>query len=300
MLFTRAKDGALLVASALSLTLSALPAAAQTSGCLQLQVDNPHPGDPLSQGKIEVGGRATDSAAQSGSGVDRVQIFVDNRDLGGQQVGEADLSVPAGASPDLLASSISGPRFSVLADLSSADLGNHTLFVYAHSAVSGAEVVAGVPINIGATPLGTAGTLGSGQPPVTAASPECQQPAAPVSTSNQTSSSTTANTEATAQETISVVLDAPHPGAVLTPGRYEVSGRASSTTSTIDRVQIFLDNRDLGGFSLGEAQLSGNRFHAIVDFPQNQFGLHSVFVYARSTSGKEGIATTGVNITSSH
>ena len=298
MSFGMARASGLVVAAALS--FSVLPAAAQTAGCIQLQVDNPHPGDPFFQGKVDVGGRATDSAAQSGSGIDRVQIFVDSRDLGGQQVGEADLNVPAGASPDITQSSISGPRFSVLADLSSADLGGHTLFVYARSAVSGAEVVAGVPINVGATPLGTAGTLSSGQPPVTAASPECQQPAAPVSTCNQTSSSTIANTEATAQETISVVLDAPHPGAVLTPGKYEVSGRASSNTSNIDRVQLFLDNRDLGGFSLGEAQLSGNRFHAVVDFPQNAVGLHSVFVYARSAgSQKEGIATTGVNITSS-
>jgi hypothetical protein len=297
MSFVRAS--AVLVAGALSLSSLALPAAAQTGGCLQLQVDNPHPGDPFGQGKIEVSGRATDSAAQSGSGIDRVQIFVDSRDLGGQQVGEADLNVPAGASPEIVQSSISGSRFSVLADLASADLGSHTLFVYARSAASGAEVVAGVPINVGATPLGTAGTLSSGQPPVTAASPECQQPAAPVSTSNQTSSSTMANTEATAQETISVVLDAPHPGALLTPGKYEVSGSVSSNTSNIDRVQLFLDNRDLGGFSLGDAQLSGNRFHAIVDFPQNSVGLHSVFVYARSASSqKEGIATTGINITS--
>jgi hypothetical protein len=292
------RASAMLVATALS--LSVLPAAAQTGGCIQLQVDNPHPGDPFGQGKIQVSGRATDSAAQSGSGIDRVQIFVGSRDLGGQQVGEADLNVPAGASPDIAQSSISGPRFTILADLSSADLGSQTLFVYARSAVSGAEVVAGVPVNVGATPLGTSGSLSSGQPPVTAASSECQQPAAPVSTSNQNSSSTLANTEATAQETISVVLDAPHPGALLTPGKYEVSGTASSTTSSIDRVQLFLDNRDLGGFSLGDAQLSGNRFHAVVDFPQNAVGLHSVFVYARSSgTQKEGIATTGINITSS-
>jgi hypothetical protein len=299
MSFKTARAGAVLVASALS--LSVLPAAAQTAGgCLQVQVDNPHPGDPLSQGKIEVGGRASDSAAQSGSGIDRVQIFVGSRDLGGQQVGEVDLNPPAGASPEIMASSFTGARFSVIADLSSGNLGNQTVFVYARSAVSGAEVVAGVPVNIGATPLGTAGTLASGQPPVTAASPECQQPAAPVSTSNQNSSSTTGNTETTPSETISVVLDAPHPGAVLTPGRYEVSGRASSNTSPIDRVQLFLDNRDLGGFSLGDAQITGNRFRAVVDFPQNAFGLHSVFVYARSSgSGKEGVATTGVNITSS-
>jgi hypothetical protein len=295
-----ARAGAVVLVSALSLTV--LPAAAQTSGgCLTLQVDNPHPGDPLSQSKIEVGGRATDSAAQTGSGIDRVQIFVDSRDLGGQQVGEADLNAPVGASPDIMASSITGARFSVIADLSSANLGNHTLFVYARSAGTGAEVVAGVPVNIGATPLGTAGSLAGGQPPVTAASPECQQPAAPVSTSNQTSSSTTANTGTSADETISVILDAPHPGAVLTPGAYEVSGRVSSNTSPIDRVQLFLDNRDLGGVGLGDAQINGNRFHAIVNFPSNQFGLHSVFVYARSAnSGKEGIATTGVNISSNH
>ena len=299
MSFGIARASALVMAGALS--FSALPAAAQPGGCIQLQVDNPHPGDPFAQGKIEVSGRATDSAAESGSGIDRVQIFVDSRDLGGQQVGEADLNAPAGASPDITQSSINGPRFSILADLSSANLGSHTLFVYARSAASGAEVVAGVPINVGATPLGTAGTLSSGQPPVAAASADCQQPVAPVSTSNQTSSSTMANTGATAQETISVVLDAPHPGALLTPGKYEVSGTASSNTSNIDRVQLFLDNRDLGGFSLGEAQLSGNRFHAIVDFPQNAVGLHSVFVYARSAgSQKEGLATTGIDIVSNH
>jgi hypothetical protein len=105
---------------------------------------------------------------------------------------------------------------------------------------------------------------------------------------------------------IQVFVDNPHPGDPLTQGKYEVGGRATDSAaqsgSGIDRVQIFLDNRDLGGISLGEvSQLSGNRFHLIVNFPQNQFGLHSVFVYARSaSSGKEGIATTGVNITSSH
>jgi hypothetical protein len=82
----------------------------------------------------------------------------------------------------------------------------------------------------------------------------------------------------------------------------------------VSHVQVFVDSRDLGGVQLGQAdatplagassatlqsQITGNRFRVLVDLPQNQFGLHSVFVYARSAStGREGIATTGVNIIS--
>jgi hypothetical protein len=310
--------GALTMAA--GLTLAIAPASAQVApgGCVQLQVDNPHPGDVITQGNYEIGGRATDTSTQSGSGIDRVQVFVDNRDMGGMQVGEADLNPPAGAPPNVMNSQLSGARFSVLADLSSVDQGSHTLFVFARSAVSGQEISAGVPINVGSGSLGPANTTNGGQPATVAASPECAQPSAPVNTSDAISSSTTANTATVAQEVIQVVLDSPHPGASLTPGRNEVSGRASTNGASngggIDRVQAFLGNRDLGGVQLGEAdltpppgapntiiqsQINGNRFKIIVDFPQNQAGPHSVFVYARSAaSGKEGVATTGVNLTS--
>src|SRR2546423_15244877 len=75
------------------LLLVSAPAWAQpvASSCIQLQIDNPHSGDPLSAGKYEVSGRATDSAAQSGSGIDRVQVFFDNRDLGGSEIGDTTL-----------------------------------------------------------------------------------------------------------------------------------------------------------------------------------------------------------------
>lgn len=315
MTFPRARIGALLVAGGLILGIAPASAQVATGGCVQLQVDNPHPGDAINQGSYEIGGHATDTAAQSGSGIDRVQVFVDNRDQGGTQVGEADLNPPSGAPPNVMNSELSGARYAVFSDLSSVEPGSHTLFVYARSAVSGEEVSAGVPVIVGTGQLGPANPTSGGQPPTAAASPECSQP--PVNTSNAISSSTTSSTNAP-QEVVAVMLDSPHPGASLTPGRNEVSGRASSTLASggsgIDRVQAFLGNRDLGGIQLGEAdltppvgapsttvqsQINGNRFRIIVDFPQNQAGPHPVFVYARSmSSGKEGVATTGVNLTS--
>ena len=184
----------------------------------------------------------------------------------------------------------------MLVDFPSDNPGNHTLFVYARSAATGSELAVGVPINIGATPIGTVGTVAGGQPPTTAMSPQCA-PAGPTNTTDPLSGSTTSTAPAP-DETITVILDAPHPGATLTAGKYEVSGRASSSAAQsgngIDRVQIFLDNRDRGGVGLGDAILSGNRFRLVVDFPP-QPGLHTVFVYARSaTTQKEGVATTGI------
>jgi hypothetical protein len=297
------------VSAATALAFGAWPALAQVGvGCIQLVVDNPHPGDPLSTGKYEVGGRATDASASSGSGIDRVQVFVDNRDLGGFQVGEADLNPPSTAAANVLQSQLE-PRFNVLVDFPSDALGQHTLFVYARSTSSGREISVGVPVNIGLTPLGTASITSGGTPPAIASSPECAPAQTVTNTTDVLSGSTTSTTPAQ-QETIRVTMDAPHPGATLTSGKYEVSGRATSSAGPIDRVQVFLDNRDRGGVFIGEAVLnpaagaaantvqssiSGDRFRVLVDFPSNQTGLHTVFVYARSAvTQKEGVASTGV------
>src|SRR5919197_1251448 len=110
----------LLLVVGVSLLVSA-PVSAQpvAPGCIELQIDNPHPGDPLSAGKYEVSGRATDSAAQSGSGIDRIQVFLDNRDFGGIQIGETtQTQVQAGGSS----------RVTDLVDFPSENPGNPTLF----------------------------------------------------------------------------------------------------------------------------------------------------------------------------
>jgi hypothetical protein len=102
-----------------------------------LSISNPQPGDLLPRGKYVMQGLAFDRAARTGSGVDRVSVFVDNRDTGGQQVGEATLGQPGATG------------FTVTADLSRAG-GGHTLFVYARSAVSGREAIVSFPVVIGA------------------------------------------------------------------------------------------------------------------------------------------------------
>ena len=116
--------------------LAGLAAITQPGPSLVLSVGNPQPGDLLPRGKYVMQGVAFDRAASSGSGVDRVSVFVDNRDSGGQLVGEGVLGQPVATG------------FTVTADLSRLG-GGHTLFVYARSSVSGHEAVVSFPVAIG-------------------------------------------------------------------------------------------------------------------------------------------------------
>src|ERR671933_491253 len=116
--------------------LAGLAAITQPGPSLVLSVGNPQPGDLLPRGKYVMQGLAFDRAATSGTGVDRVSVFVDNRDSGGQLVGEAVLGQPVATG------------FTVTADLSRLG-GGHTLFVYARSSVSGRETVVSFPVVIG-------------------------------------------------------------------------------------------------------------------------------------------------------
>ena len=115
---------------------AALPAIIQPGPSLVLSVANPQPGDLVPRGKYVMQGLAFDRAANSGSGVDRVSVFIDDRDSGGQLVGDATLGKPTPTG------------FTVTADLSKTS-GGHTLFVYARSSVSGKEAVVSFPVIIG-------------------------------------------------------------------------------------------------------------------------------------------------------
>src|SRR5262245_29411364 len=58
-------------------------------GAPVVQLANPGPGDVLSQGDYIVTGQAFDPAATQGSGVDRVDLFLGDRDSGGVFLGQA-------------------------------------------------------------------------------------------------------------------------------------------------------------------------------------------------------------------
>jgi hypothetical protein len=114
---------------------AALPAVIQPGPSLVLSVANPQPGDQLPRGKYVMQGLAFDRASNTGSGIDRVSVFLEDRDAGGQHIGDATLGQPT------------ADGFSVTVDLSRLS-GAHTLFVYARSSVTGKEAIVDFPVNI--------------------------------------------------------------------------------------------------------------------------------------------------------
>jgi hypothetical protein len=122
-------------AAAAAPPIAGMAAVTQPGPSLVLSIGNPQPHDQVPRGKVVMQGQAYDRAANTGSGVDKVSVFVDDRDAGGQHVGDAELGKPGATS------------FTVTADLSRSG-GGHTLFVYARSSVSGRETVISFPITI--------------------------------------------------------------------------------------------------------------------------------------------------------
>jgi hypothetical protein len=311
------------VTAAGALTLGALPAfaaaptdaPADAGSCVQLELDNPHPGDAVPVGDYSISGRAVDT---SGGTINRVQLFLEDRNLGGTPIGEADVSPGPNAPANVLSSSLGGNgRFTVLADTSSSntDVGPHTLFAYASSS-SGTEVSVAVPIVLGNRSGGAGGAFGSGLPSVSNAA-DCPAPSAPSNIVSPSAGSVTGTAALTAPtETISVTIDSPNPGGTISRGKFDVSGRATTSTGApVDRVQVFVGNRDLGGMQIGEISAanspspvsgsttltnslnSNGSYHIVVDFPSQNLGVQNVFVYARSAnSGKEASANTAVTI----
>ena len=100
----------------------------------------PAPAHLLSPGDYIVSGVARDPAIATGDGVDRVELFLGDRDLGGTEVGAA---VPQQGT------------FEVTAKLPTNVTGGTNFFAYAHSAVTGQEVAVSVPVFLGAAPTPT-------------------------------------------------------------------------------------------------------------------------------------------------
>jgi hypothetical protein len=111
-----------------------------------VEVSNPLPGDSLAAGRFDMQGKAFDPAASAdqGSGIDRVEVFIEDRDRGGLHLGDARLGLPnAAAAPG---SQFAQAGWEAVVNLPS---GFHTLFVYARSTVTGKETAVQVPVRIG-------------------------------------------------------------------------------------------------------------------------------------------------------
>jgi hypothetical protein len=111
-----------------------------------LSLGNPSPEAVLSVGDLIVQGEAYDPAATDGSGVDSVQVFLDSRESGGIDIGNGAPGQNGAANARF---------FSIKATIPSGANGAHNFVVYAHSALTGQETVASVPVFIGVAPTPT-------------------------------------------------------------------------------------------------------------------------------------------------
>ena len=114
-----------------------------------LDIANPGPGDVLIPGSILISGVAYDDNAEEGVGVDRVSLFLGDRDEGGLFLGDAKLGLHnpeavEGGDPQferagwrLQTPALKGPDREVV------------LCFYARSSVSGVETMEEIPVVIG-------------------------------------------------------------------------------------------------------------------------------------------------------
>lgn len=298
-IFTRRRIaglGSLVVFSLAMIASSAAPAGAQSAntgacpaGPPVLMVGNPNPGDVISQGDYIISGVAFDPAATDGAGILRVDLFLGSRDNGGVLL--------ASATPD---DGFTSPRaFEVKATVPSTANGQRDFIAYAYSAVDSQVTTVSFPVFVGAAPTPTPSSSTAPAPiPLTETQTSTctgSSSAAPASTTVSSSVAPAAPASTSALQSGAVnsapVLSLANPSAgdVLPVGDIIIQGVAYDPTATqgagIDRVDLFLDNRDSGGMILGSATPAADHtFKLKVTLPSTANGGHTVFAYAHSSA----------------
>ncbi len=149
---------------ALSLALVAMFGLSATSGFAQeapgptLVLANPNAGDMVTPGALRMEGVAFDSAATTGVGVDRVSVFLGDRDAGGQFLGDATLGTPATTPVPTDQFARAGWTLETPALSGSGEM--NELSVYARSSVTGQETEVDIPISIGGEGAPSRGGVG--------------------------------------------------------------------------------------------------------------------------------------------
>jgi hypothetical protein len=311
-----------------ALGVGTLPAFAQSASesfpcaTIDFELANPSPGSRVEPGGFVLQGKAMDSRATQGPGIDHVQFFLDDRNRGGMSLGTAVPSTTGGPfGPNSFQTTLSLPN----------SIGGHELFAYAHSSVTGDESIIEVPIVLGedpsklSDPISTtavescseAAATGGATTVTAVTAPAATAPAPAAPATNQSAAPTQApSTEASpavAPSVASIVFDVanPAPGDTIHVGGMTIEGvafdRQAKVGTGVDQVQIFLGNRDDAGVLLadatpgveptlvdngddsitlvgGETSTSGasNLWHALVNLPSNQTGNHTLYFYAHS------------------
>lgn len=258
-----------------------------------VQLANPAAGDVLSQGDYIVTGTAYDPASTQGNGISRVDLFLGQRDSGGTFLGAAtpgqDSSNPRG--------------FEVKVTLPSTVNGGRDFVAYAYSSATGSTSIESVPVFIGAAPTATPITSNAPTPvPLTSSTLSTCLGGAPVAAPAPATQVQSEMPAASSAEHAAPVLELgnPNPGDVVPNGDVIIQGVAfdpnASQANGIDRVDLFLDNRDEGGLPLGSgAPGSGNTFKIKATLPSSANGGHNLVAYARSSvTGMETVESVPV------
>ena len=299
---------------AASLAFGTLPALAQTTTTptgtgecsgMRFELANPDPGAMLEPGAIVVQGVAQDERAADGPGIERIEFFLDSREEGGMNLGSAVPGMTPGPfGPDSFQATITVPAMT----------GGHDLFAYAHSSVNGAESVISLPIAIGEPPSKAFAAMPSDT--VTErclAGSEGAVTSTTTTTPSTTPSTTTAEPSVTGpasgarppgETMITFEVGNPSPGNTIHAGAMHIEGMAVDTAATegngIDRIEVFLENRDEGGTIVGEGSFGNestpDMWMALVNLPTSMQGLHTLFFYAHSANGEEAVVEVPVTI----
>jgi hypothetical protein len=112
---------------------------------MYFDVGNPSMGDSVHVGGFMIEGIAFDRAADEGPGIERIEVFLDDRDTGGTVVGHGVLGAPNPVPDD---PELAGSGWTAEVLLTSKMTGPHTMFFYALSGVTGEEMVVTIPVRV--------------------------------------------------------------------------------------------------------------------------------------------------------
>jgi len=228
-----------------------------------IQLANPTTGDLLPLGDYLVSGTAYDPMATTGSGISHVDLFVGRRELGGVFLGTA---VPgqdtiANVAPD---TRLAETGFQLTVTLPQSMTGGRDFVAYAYSSTNEQVGTESVPVYIGVAPTPT---------------PVPEKPLAPQPVAE------TEMAAPAAEGAAMFSLANPSTGDVVLKGDYMVSGAAGPS---IDRVQLFLGDREAGGTHLATIEPINGIFTSKVTIPDKFMGGTQFCAYAySSTTGQE-------------
>jgi hypothetical protein len=139
--------GAMLGLGSMAVLAQTAPAADELPALSQMYFDvgNPSAGDSIHVGRFMIEGIAFDRAADEGPGIERIDVFLNDRDTGGTLIGHGVLGAPNPVPDD---PALAGSGWTAQVTLTSKMTGPNTLFFYALSGVTGEEMVVTIPVQV--------------------------------------------------------------------------------------------------------------------------------------------------------